>query len=110
VYARLDVPLAVPGRTCPGSGHSRRAGLGGIAWLAGWHEVADWCWIAGTLVAVVPAVWWVLVALRRPGGGGSDSGLLFGGHAACRPVSQVKALDMDQVRTKIAARKAAATA
>jgi hypothetical protein len=38
---------------------------GGIAWLAGWHEAADWCWIAGTLVAVVPAVWWVLVALRR---------------------------------------------
>ena len=38
---------------------------GGIAWLAGWHEVADWCWIAGTLVALVPAVLWVLAALRR---------------------------------------------
>ncbi len=38
---------------------------GGIAWLAGWHTVADWCWIAGTLVAVVPAVVWVLAALRR---------------------------------------------
>lgn len=38
---------------------------GGIAWLAGWHVVADGCWIAGTLVAVVPAVWWVLVALRQ---------------------------------------------
>ena len=39
--------------------------VGGIAWLAGWHEVADRCWIAGTLVAVVPAVLWVLAALRR---------------------------------------------
>ena len=38
---------------------------GGIAWLAGWHEVADRCWIAGTLVALVPAVLWVLAALRR---------------------------------------------
>ena len=38
---------------------------GGIAWLAGWHVVAYGCWIAGTLVAVVPAVWWVLAALRR---------------------------------------------
>ena len=38
---------------------------GGIAWLAGCREVADWCWIAGTLVALVPAVLWVLAALRR---------------------------------------------
>ena len=38
---------------------------GGIAWLAGWHGVAEACWIAGTLVAVVPAVLWVLAALRR---------------------------------------------
>lgn len=38
---------------------------GGIAWLAGWRGVADWCWIAGTLVAVVPAVLWVFAALRR---------------------------------------------
>jgi heavy metal translocating P-type ATPase len=38
---------------------------GGIAWLAGWRALADWCWIAGTLVAVVPAVWWVLTSLRR---------------------------------------------
>ena len=38
---------------------------GGIAWLAGWHDVADGCWIAGTLVALVPAVLWVLAALRR---------------------------------------------
>ncbi len=38
---------------------------GAIAWLAGWREVADWCWIAGTLVALAPAVLWVLAALRR---------------------------------------------
>ncbi len=38
---------------------------GGVAWLAGSHQVADWCWIAGTVVAVVPAVLWVLAALRR---------------------------------------------
>ena len=38
---------------------------GGIAWLVGWHAVADGFWIAGTLVAVVPAVVWVVVALRR---------------------------------------------
>ena len=38
---------------------------GGIAWLAGWRGVADGCWIAGTLVAVVPSVMWVLAALRR---------------------------------------------
>ena len=38
---------------------------GGIAWLAGWRDVADGCWIAGTVLAVVPALVWVLVALRR---------------------------------------------
>ena len=38
---------------------------GGIAWLAGWLTVADGCWIAGTLVALVPALLWVLAALRR---------------------------------------------
>ncbi len=38
---------------------------GGIAWLGGWHAVADGFWIAGTLVAVVPALVWMLVALRR---------------------------------------------
>ena len=38
---------------------------GGIAWLAGWNRLADGCWIAGTLVALVPAVVWVLLALRR---------------------------------------------
>jgi len=40
-------------------------GVGGIAWLAGWRVVADRCWMAGTLVAVVPAVVWVPAALRR---------------------------------------------
>ena len=38
---------------------------GGAAWLAGARRVADGCWIAGTVVAVIPAVGWVLVALRR---------------------------------------------
>ena len=28
--------------------------VGGIAWLGGWRTVADGCWIAGTVVAVVP--------------------------------------------------------
>lgn len=38
---------------------------GGIAWLSGWPGLADWCWVAGTLAAMVPAVVWVVVALRR---------------------------------------------
>jgi len=38
---------------------------GGIAWLAGWRSVADGCWIAGTGLAIVPAVAWLLVALRN---------------------------------------------
>jgi heavy metal translocating P-type ATPase len=38
---------------------------GGIAWLAGSHRVADGCWTAGTVVAMVPAVVWVLAAVRR---------------------------------------------
>ncbi len=38
---------------------------GGAAWLAGLHRVADGCWIVGTVVAVIPATVWVLVALRR---------------------------------------------
>ncbi|WP_167097919.1 heavy metal translocating P-type ATPase [Mycobacterium sp. DL592] len=37
---------------------------GGVAWLLGAHTVADGCWIAGTLAALVPAVWWVIAALR----------------------------------------------
>ncbi|KAA1249174.1 cadmium-translocating P-type ATPase [Mycobacterium simiae] len=38
---------------------------GGIAWLAGWHGVADGCWIVSTIVAVIPASAWVAIALRR---------------------------------------------
>ncbi|MFE2994664.1 heavy metal translocating P-type ATPase [Nocardia sp. NPDC059246] len=38
---------------------------GGIAWAAGATAVADRCWAAGTVVAMVPAVWWVVAALRR---------------------------------------------
>ncbi|RDH78298.1 cadmium-translocating P-type ATPase [Mycolicibacterium moriokaense] len=38
---------------------------GGIAWLVGARDVADACWIAGTLVAVVPAALWVVMALRQ---------------------------------------------
>jgi heavy metal translocating P-type ATPase len=38
---------------------------GGVAWLAGSPRVADDCWIATTVVALVPATLWVLAALRR---------------------------------------------
>ena len=38
---------------------------GGIAWLAGARRIADGCWIAATVVALVPALVWVLAALRR---------------------------------------------
>lgn len=38
---------------------------GGLAWLAGVVRLADGCWIAGTLTAVVPAVAWVVAGLRR---------------------------------------------
>ncbi len=38
---------------------------GGIAWLLGWRGVADGCWIAATVLAVAPALAWVLAALRR---------------------------------------------
>jgi heavy metal translocating P-type ATPase len=38
---------------------------GGAAWVVGSRDVADICWAAGTVVAVVPAVWWVVAALRR---------------------------------------------
>jgi len=38
---------------------------GGIAWLAGWRTVADWCWIVGTVAALVPATVWLLAALRK---------------------------------------------
>ncbi|MBI5340991.1 MAG: cadmium-translocating P-type ATPase [Mycolicibacterium rufum] len=38
---------------------------GGIAWAAGHQRLADGCWIAGTLVALVPALWWVIATLRH---------------------------------------------
>ncbi|WP_349269729.1 ATPase P [Mycolicibacterium parafortuitum] len=38
---------------------------GGLAWLVGARTVADICWSVGTLIAVVPAVAWVLGALRQ---------------------------------------------
>ncbi|MBM9507950.1 heavy metal translocating P-type ATPase [Actinacidiphila acididurans] len=38
---------------------------GGIAWPAGVRTLADAFWAAGTVVAIVPAVAWVLGALRR---------------------------------------------
>ncbi|SOX54402.1 cadmium-translocating P-type ATPase [Mycobacterium ahvazicum] len=42
---------------------------GGVAWLAGWRELADGCWIAGTAVAIAPASVWVVSGLRRKRGG-----------------------------------------
>ena len=38
---------------------------GGIAWLVGRRDIADGCWIAGTVLAVLPALVWVVVALRH---------------------------------------------
>ncbi len=38
---------------------------GGIAWLSGDRAVADVFWAAGTVVAVVPAVVWVVATLRK---------------------------------------------
>ncbi len=38
---------------------------GGIFRVAGWTRVADLCWVAGTLLAIGPAVAWVVGALRR---------------------------------------------
>ena len=37
---------------------------GGVAWLAGAPAVAGYCWIAGTVAAIVPAAWWVIAGLR----------------------------------------------
>ncbi len=39
---------------------------GGIAWLAGARERSDACWIAGTVVAIVPATWWVVERPSSP--------------------------------------------
>ncbi|MER5583219.1 heavy metal translocating P-type ATPase [Streptomyces asoensis] len=38
---------------------------GGFARLAGAPDLADLLWALGTVTAVVPALWWVLTALRR---------------------------------------------
>ncbi|MGW0041954.1 heavy metal translocating P-type ATPase [Rhodococcus sp. NPDC003348] len=38
---------------------------GALAWLVGASTLADRCWIAGTLAAIVPSVWWVVDAMRR---------------------------------------------
>ncbi|WP_089107356.1 heavy metal translocating P-type ATPase [Streptomyces hyaluromycini] len=38
---------------------------GAVAWLLGAPDLADLCWAFGTIAAVVPAVAWVLTALRR---------------------------------------------
>ena len=38
---------------------------GGIAWLAGRRDISDGCWIAGTVLAVLPALVWVVLALRH---------------------------------------------
>lgn len=37
---------------------------GGVAWLTGSPRVAEGCWVAGTLAAVLPAAWWVIAGLR----------------------------------------------
>ncbi|MGW0758467.1 heavy metal translocating P-type ATPase [Streptomyces sp. NPDC002814] len=39
--------------------------VGGISWLAHARDLAELCWGLGTVVAVAPAVGWVLAALRR---------------------------------------------
>ena len=38
---------------------------GGTAWLLGRHDVAAACWAAGTALALVPAVAWVVGDLRK---------------------------------------------
>ncbi|NOQ00121.1 heavy metal translocating P-type ATPase [Mycolicibacterium sp.] len=40
-------------------------GAGGVAWLAGRHDVADGIWIAATVIAVLPALWWIVAGLRH---------------------------------------------
>lgn len=37
---------------------------GGVAWLSGAGGIADVCWIAGTVAAIVPATWWVIAGFR----------------------------------------------
>ncbi|MFG3590766.1 heavy metal translocating P-type ATPase [Streptomyces sp. NPDC047990] len=58
---------------------------GGLSWLIGAHDVADLCWILGTVIAVVPSAIWVLSALRH-GHAGVDliAILALGGTLAVR--------------------------
>jgi len=36
---------------------------GGVAWLLHAPAVADGCWIAGTVAALIPALWWLIAAM-----------------------------------------------
>jgi hypothetical protein len=38
---------------------------GGTAWLVGSSRLADMCWAVGTVAAILPALWWVIAALRH---------------------------------------------
>lgn len=37
---------------------------GGVAWLSGATTVAQSCWAAGTVAAILPAAWWVIAGVR----------------------------------------------
>ena len=37
---------------------------GAVAWATGSRAIADTCWIAGTIAAILPAAWWVIAGLR----------------------------------------------
>ena len=41
---------------------------GGVAWLLDARAVADGCWIAGTVAALIPALWWVVYRADQPEG------------------------------------------
>ncbi|WP_040792422.1 heavy metal translocating P-type ATPase [Nocardia paucivorans] len=41
------------------------AALGAVLWLLNLREAADACWIAATVVAIAPAVWWMVATLLR---------------------------------------------
>jgi heavy metal translocating P-type ATPase len=38
---------------------------GGLAWLLSAPQIAAACWIAGTMMGIVPSLWWVISALRQ---------------------------------------------
>lgn len=61
--------------------------VGGIAWLTDADGLADLFWTLGTMSAIVPAVGWVLAALRR-GHAGVDliAVLALGGTLAVSPI------------------------